>query len=152
MSEENKALIMMIFDEALNGGNLDLIDEYFTEGEAIDDPPPSAWNVRRGQSKGEGREAGKQELRDLRASFPDIHWEVNDQIAEGDMVVNRFTITGTHTGAPFMGVPPSGKRFEMKGLGIDRVVDGIVRQGWDVADWYGLLQQLGAAPGGDDDG
>ena len=150
MSEANKALIMMIFEEALNGGKLDLIDEYFTEGEGIDDPPPSAWNVR--PPEGEGREAGKQELRDLRASFPDIHWEVNDQIAEGDMVVNRFTITGTHTGAPFMGVPASGKRFEMKGLGIDRVVDGIVRQGWDVADWHGLLQQLGAAPGGDGDG
>ncbi len=143
MSEENKALIMLIFDEALNGGNLDLIDKYFTFEPFEDDPSrPSAWPMRTGP---EAIRDAKQQLADLRAAFPDIRWEVHEQIAEGDRVVNRFTVTGTHTGAEFMGIPPSGKRFEMKGLGIDRVVDGVVRQGWDVADTHGLLQQLGAA-------
>ena len=142
MSEANKALIMRIFDEALNQGNLDLIDEYFTFEPGYEDDPskPSAWHMNTGQN---AIEAAKQHLIDLRASFPDIHWEVHEQIAEGDKVVNRFTVTGTHTGTPFMGIPPSGKRFEQKGIGIDHVVDGIVRQGWDSEDIYGLLQQIG---------
>ena len=149
MSEANKALIMMIFEEALNGGNLHLIDEYFTFEQYEDDPSaPSAWKMKSGKP---ALEAAKQHLIDLRASFPDVHWEVHDQIAEGEMVVNRFTTTGTHTGVPFMGVPASGKRFEMKGLGIDRVVNGKVVQGFSVSDTYGLLRQLGAVPGGDDD-
>ena len=144
MSEANKAIIMRIFEEALNQGNLDLIDELFTF-EPFEDSAsaPSAWRVRSGK---DSIEAAKQHLIDLRASFPDIHWEVHDQIAEGDRVVNRFTVTGTHTGAEFMGVPPSGKRIEMKGIGIDRLVHGIVVQGWNVADTHGMLQQLGAAP------
>ena len=141
MSETNKALIMRIFDEALNQGNLDLIDECFSFEPYEDDPSaPSAWHMDSGQN---ALDAAKQNLIDLRAAFPDIHWEVHEQIAEGDKVVNRFTLTGTHTGTPFLGIPPSGKRFERKSIGIDRVVDGIVRQGWNVGDTHGLLQQLG---------
>ena len=145
MSEANKAIIMRIFEEALDQGNLDLIDEFFTF-EPFEDSPsaPSAWHLKSGK---EAIEDAKQRLIDLRAAFPDIHWEVHDQIAEGDKVVNRATITGTHTGAEFMGIPPSGKRIEVKVIGIDRLVNGIVVQGWDVADTHGMLQQLGAGPG-----
>ena len=145
MSEANKAIIMRIFEEALNQGNLDLIDEFFTFEPFEDNPSaPSAWHLKSGK---EAIEAAKQELIDLRAAFPDIHWEVHDQIAEGDNVVNRVTMTGTHTGAAFMGIPPSGKRIEVKEIGIDRLANGIVVQGWSVMDTYALLQQLGAGPG-----
>ena len=145
MSEANKAIIMQLFEEALNGGNLDLIDEFF-RFEPFEDSAsaPSAWPARVGK---DALEASKQRLIDIRAAFPDIHWEVHDQIAEGDKVVNRFTISGSHTGAEFMGIPPSGKRIEIKGIGIDRLVDGIVVQGWDVADTHEMLRQLGAGPG-----
>ena len=125
MSEANKAVIMRIFEEALNQGNRQVRDELVSPDLVSDAAAPP--------------------VDDLRAAFPDLHWVVHDQIAEGDMVVNRFTITGTHTGAEFMGIPPSGKRIEVKGLGIDRMANGMVAQGWTVLDTHGLLQQLGAA-------
>ena len=127
MSEANKAVIMRIFEEALNQGNRDVTDEFISPAMVSEAASPS--------------------VDDLRASCPDLHWVVHDQIAEGDMVANRFTITGTHTGAEFMGIPPSGKRIEVKGLGIDRMANGILVQGWTVLDTHGLLQQLGAGSG-----
>ena len=138
MSEANKAVIMRIFEEALNQGDLDVIDELIS---------PDLVNDSASIPGDAGLEAAKQEVIALRAAFPDLRYHVHDQIAEGDKVVNRFTITGTHTGAEFMGIPPSGKRIEVKGLGIDRLANGIVVEAWDVEDTHALLQQLGAGPG-----
>ena len=102
MSEANKAIIMRIFEEDLNQGNLDVIDELIA---------PDMVNDSASIPGDAGLEAAKQEIIDLRAAFPDLRYHVHDQIAEGDKVVNRFTVTGTHTGADFMGIPPTGKRI-----------------------------------------
>ena len=127
MSEANKAVIMRIFEEALNQNNPRVRDELVSPDLLSESAAPS--------------------VDDLRASCPDLHWVVHEQIAEGDMVANRFTITGTHTGAEFMGIPPSGTRISVKGIGVDRMANGVLAQGWTVLDTHGLLQQLGAGPG-----
>jgi predicted ester cyclase len=66
--------------------------------------------------------------------------------AEEDTVVYRFTARGTHKG-PFMGVPPTGRRVRVVGIGIDRFRDGKMIERWVQYDSAGLLQQLGALPG-----
>jgi predicted ester cyclase len=75
---------------------------------------------------------------------------VEDQIAEGDRVVSRLTIRGTQTGplalpnVPTM--PPSGRRFEMTEIRIDRIVDGRIAESWFVYDRLGWFEQLGILP------
>ena len=66
-------------------------------------------------------------------------------IAEGDKVVTRFTMRGTHQGE-FMGIPSTGKHVSVTGIGIDRIKDGNFVESWMNEDNLGLMQQLGAIP------
>ena len=79
----------------------------------------------------------------MRAGFPDLHFTVEDQIAEGDMVVTRWTARGTHTGE-FQSIPATGKAIRVAGTDIDRVIDGKSVECWAHVDELGLMQQLGA--------
>ena len=79
------------------------------------------------------------------AAFPDAQATIEDLIAEGDKVVTRFTLRGTHRGA-FMGIAPTGKHVTMTAIGICRVEEGKFAEVWENVDALGLLQQLGAIP------
>ena len=81
----------------------------------------------------------------IQMAFPDLVVTVEDQIAEGDRVVTRWTARGTH-GGEFLGIPPTGKEFTFKGVDIVRIVDGKIVEGWDVPDLFGLMRQLGLIP------
>jgi predicted ester cyclase len=80
-----------------------------------------------------------------RASFPDMMVTTEDLIAEGDKVVERWTLTQTHTGEPFMGASASGKRVQVTGISIYRIADGKIVEHWANMDLLGMLQQLGLA-------
>ncbi len=80
----------------------------------------------------------------LRAAFPDLHVTAEDIIAEGDKVVVRGTISGTHKGE-FMGIPATGKEGRVTGISTFRLADGKVCEGWAESDSLGLLIQLGLA-------
>ena len=82
----------------------------------------------------------------FRTAFPDIEVVTEDLVAEGDRVVDRVTVRGTHQGE-FMGIPPSGKRFEMQEIHIARIADGKIVERWTQFDVFGLLQQIGGIPG-----
>jgi steroid delta-isomerase-like uncharacterized protein len=82
----------------------------------------------------------------FRSAFSDVEVVIEDLIAEGDRVVDRITVRGTHQGE-FMGVPPSGRRFEMQEIHVARVVDGKIVERWAQIDTLGLLQQIGGVPG-----
>jgi predicted ester cyclase len=77
--------------------------------------------------------------------FPDMNWTVNEQIAEGEKVVTRFTWTGTHQGE-FMGIPPTGKSVEVWGVVIDVVRNNLFSESRIIMDNVGLLHQLGIMP------
>ena len=77
--------------------------------------------------------------------FPDWHYTLEDLIAEGDKVVSRLTIRGTHRGE-FMGIPPTGKQASLTGIEIDRIEDDKFVETWANTDVLGFLQQLGAIP------
>ena len=91
-------------------------------------------------------EGFKQLVPVFRAAFSDVEVEIEDLIAAGDRVVDRITVRGTHTGE-FMGIPPSGKRWEMQEMHIARIVDGKIAERWTMVDMFGLLQQIGGIPG-----
>jgi steroid delta-isomerase-like uncharacterized protein len=79
------------------------------------------------------------------AAFPDGYMTIEDHWADGDIVVIRNTWHGTHTG-DFYGVPPSGKKIEITSIGLDRVRDGKVVEGWGELNMLGAMQQMGAMP------
>jgi steroid delta-isomerase-like uncharacterized protein len=79
------------------------------------------------------------------AAFPDLQLTVEDQVAEGDKVATRFTITGTHQG-DLMGLAPTGKPMTVSGVTVMRFRDGKVAEEWEQVDMMSMMQQLGAMP------
>jgi steroid delta-isomerase-like uncharacterized protein len=87
----------------------------------------------------------KEMVSGLLGAFPDLHFKVDDQIVAGDKVATRWTAEGTNSG-PFGPVPATGRRVQVTGLMLDRVVDGKVVERWEQWDQMAMLQQLGLAP------
>ena len=83
----------------------------------------------------------KQENSDLYSMFPDIHFAIDDMIAEGDKVVTRWTMTGTHTGE-HKDIPPTNKKVKVWGISIDRVADGKFVETWERYDTLSFEQQI----------
>jgi steroid delta-isomerase-like uncharacterized protein len=79
------------------------------------------------------------------AAFPDLRHAVEDQLAEGDMVVNRMLVRGTHRGE-FHGIPPTGRTVEFAAISVQRFAEGKLVEQHLMIDTFGLLQQLGAFP------
>jgi predicted ester cyclase len=122
MLEANKAVVGRLVDEVLNGGHLELIDELYA--------PELAG-------------AAKRWIGPFRASFPDVHMEIVELVAEGDKVVGRFTCSATHLGA-WLGHPPTGRRFErVDEVAIFRFRDGRIINAWSLEDTLERLRQLG---------
>ncbi len=92
-----------------------------------------------------GLEGGKQAHAAFQAAFPDLQTTTDDLIAEGDRVVERFTVHGTQNG-PFLGAPPSGKSFTATGMSIFRIENGVIVEHWGENDTMSVLQQLGMMP------
>ncbi|MFZ0440426.1 MAG: ester cyclase, partial [Candidatus Sulfotelmatobacter sp.] len=87
--------------------------------------------------------AYRQFLGAVLAAFPDGRWTIEDQVAEGDKVVTRWTFVGTHEGE-LMGIRPTNKKVAISGIMIDRVVGGRIAEEWEEPDTLGMMQQLGA--------
>ena len=138
MSEQNKALARRALEEIWNQGKLTVINELTAPNATFHDP-----NVPGG--KFTGPEGLKQFVQIYRGAFPDVRLTINDQIAEGDKVVTRWTATGTHKGQ-LMAIAPTNKYATVTGVDIDRYQDGKVVEAWASYDMFGLLQQLGVVP------
>lgn len=136
MSEHNKRLVRRLYEETRNKGNFAVADE-LAAGDLLIHLPTK--EIR-------GAEGAKQEIVALREAFPDIHFTIDDQIAEGDRVVTRWSAHGTHTGT-FLGLPATGKHVRVMGIDIDRFADDKVVECWVNQDDLGLLQKLGVVPG-----
>jgi steroid delta-isomerase-like uncharacterized protein len=138
MSEQNKALARRGLEEIWNQGKLAVIDELVASNATYHDP-----NVPGG--KFTGPEGVKQFVQIYRGAFPDVHITINDQIADGDKVVTRWTATGTHKGQ-LMGIEPTNKHATVAGVDIDLFQNGKVVEAWASYDMFGMLQQLGVVP------
>lgn len=139
---ENKELVRRYFNEVANNGNLDLVDEMFAPDYLHHDPAnPDPRGV-------VGPQGVKDHLLSLTRGFPDVRFEIDDVVADGDEVLVRWTATLTHTG-DYFGIPPTGRRAEITGINWWRVRDGRALEGWVNRDDFGLFQQLGLIPSGE---
>jgi predicted ester cyclase len=120
--EANKMVVRRLVAEVLNGGHLEVIDELYTPELA---PAARRW------------------IAPFRASFPDVHMEIVELIAEGDTVAGHFTCSATHLGE-WLGQAPTGRRFErVDEISIFRFRDGKIVHAWSLEDTRSRLQQLG---------
>ena len=133
--EQNKALVRRFIDEIFLKGDFDAVDELLTE-----DFTPHTW----GDMK-PGRDGLKAAIERVSAGLSDTKMTIEDVIAEGDRVAVRLTSSATQSGE-FMGMPPSGKRYEIGEIHIFRLRDGRVCEHWHQADFMGMMRQLGASP------
>jgi steroid delta-isomerase-like uncharacterized protein len=134
---ENKTVVNRFVEEVINQGRLEQADELVVANFVELDPLP-------GQQP--GRDGLKEVIGQLRTAFPNIHWVLSEQVAEGEKVVSRFTWSGTHRGT-FLGVPATGKSINVKGVVIDRIVEGKMVDSRILMDGLSMMQQLGALPG-----
>ena len=107
-TEDNKALIREFFEQVWNQGREEAISRFIAENAGAM-TLTSAWVAR-----------GSSARRKVREAFPDLHFEIEEMIAEGDTVVARWTLTGTHTG-PFLGVAPTGRKIRVGGMSMDHL-------------------------------
>ena len=130
----NEAVIRRMFDEVINQGKLDLVDELFDS------------DFRTKTPQGEMDRAGfKDYVAMWRAGFPDVHCEVRDVVESGDKIAWGITATGTHTG-DFMGIPPSGRKIDFDSLNIATMRNGKGYRHEVVMDTLTMMTQLGVVP------
>jgi steroid delta-isomerase-like uncharacterized protein len=134
--EENKALVRRHVEEFWNQGQLELADELHTEDIVMHDP--SAPEVH-------GSEAYDQLVIMYRTAFPDIRFTIEELIAEGNLVSERWSASGTHQGE-LMGIPPTGIHSTNTGISIFRIAGGKIAEEWAQWSTLGMMQQLGVIP------
>jgi predicted ester cyclase len=135
-AEQNKALIRRLFDEGLNQNKPKVFDELIAPNFVVHDSPLGTV---------QGPEGFRQVIETFRKSFPDLHVKFEQELADGDYVIHRGYVTGTHKGE-FQGMAPTGKKFNIKTLDIWRVANGKAVENWVQMDMLGLMQQLGLVP------
>ncbi len=134
--EENKTQFYRTYEELFNQGNLAVADELVAPDFINADAPP-------GKDRGPESMCGVVTM--LRAAFPDLHFTVQELVAEGDTVMGRVTMSGTHQG-PFEGIPPTGRSFQQEQMHQVRFRDGKAIEHRAVRDDLGMMRQLGVIP------
>ena len=134
--EANKAVVRRTFEEVWNQGNADAVPALYA--------PDVVWHAPHA-AEGHGPAFMQRLVARVRAAFADFQLTCEELIAEGDQVVSRYTITGTHRGT-WEGIAPTGKEVALKGVSIARLRDGKCVEVWNMPDALGLLQQLGVIP------
>jgi predicted ester cyclase len=147
-TEENKAFHRRFLEEVWNKGNIAAVDELIAANyvghfdSSTDVPIPPEFQL--------SLEQVEQDVSQWHTTFPDLHFTVELQVAEGGLVVTRLTARGTHTGEyrglAEKGIPPTGKQVTWTETWIDRITDGKIVEAWGNQDALGRLQQIGALP------
>ena len=132
--EKNKAVVRGYIEQVWNGHRPDLIEQYMAEDVVHHDAPGLI-----------DRASIRNFIASFLNAFPDVRVSIENEIAEGDLVVLRESLSGTQQGE-FMGLPASGKQISMIGVYIFRVADGKITDLWGTADSLGMMQQLGVIP------
>ena len=134
MATTGKDRLLEFYEAVANHGELERVEEFcsedFVDHEAFPGIPPD-------------REGVKQFFAMMRGAFPDMQMTPLTVMAEGDRVMSRFRVTGTHEGE-FLGIPATGRRVEMEGFDEVRFVEGRVTEHWGAMDSALLMEQLGA--------
>ena len=135
-TEANKTSARRFYDEVFNKKNRAAIDEFIDPNQVDHAAPPGTPG---------GLAGAKQTIGMYLTAFPDLHFTVEDMIADGDKLVARLTVRGTQQGA-FMGIPPTGKHVTVTAIDISRMAGGKSVEHWLEMDTLGMMQQLGVIP------
>src|SRR5712691_5019663 len=135
--EQNKVLVRRFFEEVLNKVDQRAAAEIIAP-DFIAHHPAFLDGIR-------GPEGIMQMTGMFHAAFPDLHYDPQDLVAEGDRVAVRWSASGTHRG-PFQGFPATGKAVTITGIDIFRVGSKQLEEAWVNSDFLGLMQQLGMIP------
>ena len=133
MSKQANIEAQTKFGEAVNTGNLEVMNDLVASYAIENDPAP-------GQAK--GPQGYIDFFTKLRAAFPDLKLEVEQLVADDDNIAFAYTMTGTHKG-DFNGIPATGKSVKARGLQISRFEDGKMVERWGSSDELGILKQIG---------
>jgi predicted ester cyclase len=134
MKADNRSIVRGYIEEVLNTGNVDLIVQF------ID---PGYTEVYRNKRYIIGIDGAREHIVGVRKTYPDLILSIDRQIAENEWVVTSYTMTGTHAGS-WMGIKPTGKKMEVTGVNIDKVVDGRIVEHGGAANMFEGLLDIGA--------
>ena len=133
VEEANKALVEGYIDE-FNKGNVEILNEVCA--------PDYRFYVPSNSPKFMSREEIVGLMKMFISAFPDFSWSIEDTVAEGDKVVTRFSMRGTHEGE-WQGIPPTGKMVETSAIFITRIENGKVVEMREEENSVGFMMQLG---------
>ncbi|HEX5819937.1 MAG TPA: ester cyclase [Gemmatimonadales bacterium] len=134
MSEDNKQLVRRYYEDVVSTGAVDEVPRYIAA---------TYEEVHDNRRYGLGLEGAKAHVLGVRETYPDLRLTVEQQIAEGEWVVSRVTMRGTHLGE-WIGIKPTGRTVEVTAVNIDRVVDGRIVEHGGAANLLGPLLAIGA--------
>ena len=132
-AEDNKAVVRRLIEEVYNEGNLDVVDDLVA---------PDVFNHPAVPEHQHCIDGFKHVMERVRTFSSDVHYDMDDIIAEGEKVGVRMTQSGTHTGT-VRDIPPTGKRYSVDYVHWFRLAEGKVAELWTVRDDLSRLQQLG---------
>jgi len=135
LQEQNKALAKRAFEELLSGGRFELAEQLYAKD-----------FINHGIHRDISLDEDQAALRGWHQAFPDLAIVPEKLIAEGDLVTIYWIARGTNTGAG-NGLPATGKKGELPGITIWRIVNGKIKEEWSAFDQLSLLQQLGLLSG-----
>jgi len=131
-SAANKEFVRRFYKEVYVDWNRKVVDQVLSPRFMSHDWPPGGAT---------GPQAFWNYYSAIRSAVPDARYEVDDLIAEGDRVVVRWRLLGTHAGT-FQGIAPTGRAIVLKGIAIYRVESGKLMERWVVSDLHGVLEQI----------
>ncbi len=134
LQEQNKTIARRAFEEILSRGRLELAAELYAKD-----------FVNHGLHSNASLEEDQAALKGWHQAFPDIAIRPEKLIAEGDLVTIYWVASGTNTGAG-NGLPATGKKAELAGITIWRIVDNKIKEEWSACDQLSMMQQLGLLP------
>lgn len=134
MSAANKNIVRRLYDEVWNERKVEVINEIISPSHALHAPNISGSSI--------GPEAYKRNVLLFLTGYPDLHWTIEDTIAENDKVVACWTISGTHKG-DYMGIPATNKKVSVDGITIHHIAHGKIMDSYSNWDVLGMMQQLG---------
>ncbi len=136
--DQNKAVVRRFAKEIFLGGSDAAVDELLTDDFVAHTWPSSG--------PGNGKADLKAAIKRTSGGLADVRMTIDDLIPEDDRVAMRMTSSAKQVGA-FMGIPPSGRSYEISEIHIFRLRDGKVCEHWHEGDFLGMMKQLGATPG-----
>lgn len=139
--DDPKQLIHRFVEELWNERRLDVADAIFATGCVTH-------QLRSGlaaDAEPRGPEAMKEHVTSWIASFPDLHFGIEQMLSEGDRVVTQLLVEGTHQGA-WLGIPASGRKIQIRMFTLHRVAQGKIVEDWVLVESLGIFQQLGVVP------